>query len=91
VDTEPVLGAGQGQQRVDEGFGLADGDPDVVCHAAQFLGGGRRLAEYDVDGRPHDGERCASFVAGIGDEPSVALEGGLPPAEHGVEGVRQLA
>ena len=48
------------------------------------------LSEHDVDGCAHDGERGAQFMGGVGDEPLLALEGGLEPVEHLVEGLGEF-
>ena len=49
------------------------------------------LPEHDVDRRAHDRERGAQLVRGVGDEPLLALERGLEPAEHLVERLGQFA
>ena len=49
------------------------------------------LSEHDVDRRAHDRERGAQLVGGVGDEPLLALERGLEPAEHLVERLGQFA
>ena len=49
-----------------------------------------RVVQDDVDGRAHDRERGAKFVGGVGDEPLLALERGLEPVEHLVEGLGEF-
>jgi hypothetical protein len=57
----------------------------------QVAGRGIGVVQHEVDGGAHDGQRGAQFVRGVGDEPLLALECGLEPAEHLVEGLGQFA
>jgi hypothetical protein len=91
VDGEAVLVAGEGEQCVDQRLRLVDGEPNVVAHAAQLGRGAVGFGEDDVDGRAHDGQRSAQLVAGVGDEPLLAVERCLEPDEHVVERLGQFA
>ena len=58
---------------------------DIRRHAAQIAGRTVRVVQHDVDRRTHDGQRGTQLMGGVGDEPLLALERGLKPAEHLVE------
>ena len=49
------------------------------------------VAGDDVDRCAHHGERSAQLVRGVGDESPLALERGLEPGKHRVEGLGKLA
>ena len=91
MNGEPALVAREDEQRADEVLGVIDRGADVGRHGAQVAGRAVRVAQHDVDGGAHDGERGAQFMGGVGDEPLLALERGLKPAEHLVERLGQLA
>jgi hypothetical protein len=91
VDGEPALVARQDEQRADEVLGVIHRGADVGRHGAQVAGRAVRVARHDVDRRAHDRERGAQFMRGVGDEPPLALERGLEPAEHLVERLGQFA
>jgi hypothetical protein len=90
ADGEPALVAREEEQRADEVLGVIDRGADVRRHAAQVGLRAVRVVQHDVDGGAHDRERGAQFVGGVGDEPLLALERGLEPAEHRVERLGQL-
>jgi hypothetical protein len=91
ADGEPALVAGEEEQRADEALGVIDRGADVRRHAAQVAGRAVRVSQHDVDRRAHDRQRGAQFVRGVGDEPLLAFERGLEPAEHLVERLGQFA
>ena len=90
VDGEPALVAGEDEQRADEVLGVIDRGADVGRHAAQVGGRAGGVVQHDVDGRAHDRERGAQLMGGVGDEALLALERGLEPVEHLVEGLGQF-
>ena len=51
--------------------------------------GGARMGQRDVDLGADDPERRAHLVRGVGGEAALALEGGVEPRDHLVEGARQ--
>src|SRR3984957_15715491 len=91
VNGEPALVAREDEQRGDDVLGVIDRGADVGRHGAQVAGCAVRVAQHDVDGGAHDGERGAQFMGGVSDEPLLALERGLEPAEHLVKRLGQFA
>ena len=85
-----AVGAGQGQQRLDQFLGPVHGGADRGQHRFQLRGGGGRPGRGDVDQGAHLGQRRAQLVRGVGHEPALAGERGFQPGEHRVEGVGEF-
>ena len=84
------LAAGQHQQSVHQPVGPDARLPDHLAHGPQLGHGRGRVAEGDVHLGADHRQRRPQLVAGVGDEPALAVEGGVQPGQHRVEGVGQL-
>ncbi|MCQ0012228.1 hypothetical protein LUX73_51395 [Actinomadura madurae] len=84
-----VLGAGEGEQPVDEPLVPPVDDQERLAQPFDVVGR-VRAAHRHVDQRPVDRERGAQLVRGVRDEPALPVERPRQPAEHRVEGVGQL-
>jgi hypothetical protein len=82
--------AGQGEQRLDEVFGLGVGGEQFPADGLPGAGGGGRVGEGDLEQGAFPGQRGAQLVRGAGGEAPLGIEGGLQPGEQAVEGVAEF-
>ena len=89
-DREPALVEARDQEQIFGQLGQPiDLFPGRANGGAQILG--RALgAVGQLELGSEDRERCAQLVAGVGDEYAFALQAGLEPIQHQVEGLAQI-